>query len=80
MTQDVRRSFCSSQKGLLFGGALSLLVGLFLASVYANFRQGITLHAIQSFDIFAIWYEAPFFRGYVTQVFTADWQSSASRL
>ncbi|WP_314963911.1 type IV secretion system ATPase VirD4 [Bradyrhizobium cosmicum] len=56
-------------KRLLFGAALSLLVGLFLASAYANFQHGVTLQAIQSFDIFAIWYETPFHRGYVTEVF-----------
>ncbi|WP_247808741.1 MULTISPECIES: type IV secretion system ATPase VirD4 [unclassified Bradyrhizobium] len=54
---------------LLIGVALSLPLGVFLASAYANFQDGFTLQAIQSFDILAIWYETPFYRGYVTQVF-----------
>ncbi|RZN13696.1 type IV secretion system ATPase VirD4 [Bradyrhizobium sp. Leo121] len=67
----MRRSLGSSQKleRLSFGAALSLPLGVFLASVYANFQDGVTLQAIQNFDILAIWYEAPFYRGYVTQVF-----------
>lgn len=61
----------SSQKleRLLFGAALSLPLGVFLASAYVNFQHGFTLQAVQSFDVFAIWYETPFYRGYVTQAF-----------
>jgi len=53
----------------LFGAVFSLLSGLFLASVYANFQHGVTPQAIQGFDILAFWYETPFYAGYGTPTF-----------
>jgi type IV secretion system protein VirD4 len=54
---------------VLFGFAFSLLVGSFLASLYANFQHGINPKAIETFDIFAFWYETPLYNGYATSVF-----------
>ncbi|WP_217577455.1 type IV secretion system ATPase VirD4 [Mesorhizobium sp. GbtcB19] len=53
----------------LFALVLSLVTGLFLATAYANFQHGFTPQAIATFDIFAFWYETPFYNGFATRVF-----------
>ncbi|MCJ9670405.1 MULTISPECIES: type IV secretion system ATPase VirD4 [unclassified Neorhizobium] len=54
---------------LLYGFALSLIVGLFFATLYAGFQRGISAQTIDEFDILSFWYETPFHKGYVTPVF-----------
>lgn len=54
---------------LVYGFSLSLIVGLFFATLYAGFQHGISAQTIDSFDILSFWYETPLYKGYVTPVF-----------
>ncbi|AHG50108.1 type VI secretion protein (plasmid) [Rhizobium leguminosarum bv. trifolii CB782] len=49
--------------------ACSLAVGFCAASIYATFGSGFSSRALMSFDIFAFWYQTPFFLGYTTLYF-----------
>ncbi|RZS76848.1 type IV secretion system protein VirD4 [Phyllobacterium myrsinacearum] len=48
---------------------VSLLAGLFMASVYVTFRHGFSGEALMTFNVFAFWYQTPFYLGYLTPVF-----------
>ncbi|WP_117195889.1 type IV secretion system ATPase VirD4 [Rhizobium terrae] len=54
---------------VIYGFFLSLIVGLFFATLYAGFQHGISVQAIDNFDILSFWYETPLYKGYVTPVF-----------
>lgn len=54
---------------LLLSLVFALIVGLFLATIYAAFQYGINASTIKNFDILALWHELPFNKGYVTPVF-----------
>lgn len=53
----------------LIGLIPALFVGLFLSSVYVNFRDGLTPQAIHGFNVFAFWYETPLYQGRITPGF-----------
>lgn len=54
-----------------FGASIvvALLAGLFMASVYATFQHGFSGEAIMTFNVFAFWYQTPYYLGYTTPVF-----------
>jgi type IV secretion system protein VirD4 len=54
---------------LLLGLAFAVVIGLLFSSIYASLQYGITVEALQNVDIFAFWYETPFYRGHATGVF-----------
>ncbi|EJC80774.1 type IV secretory pathway, VirD4 component [Rhizobium leguminosarum bv. trifolii WSM2297] len=47
----------------------SLAVGFCAASIYSTFDSGFSGRALMTFDIFAFWYQTPFFLGYTTLIF-----------
>lgn len=65
MIQDIKGKL----KTLILAMACALPIGLILSSVYATFQHGFNLTALKEIDLFAFWYETPFYRGYVTRAF-----------
>ncbi|SCY90374.1 type IV secretion system ATPase VirD4 [Rhizobium sp. NFACC06-2] len=54
---------------LLFGLGFGIVVGLFLATLYAGFQNGFNPSVLENFDLLAYWWETPLYKGYATQVF-----------
>jgi type IV secretion system protein VirD4 len=54
---------------LVLGVVFSLIVGTFLATIYAAFQSGMGVRTFQSFDVLSFWRELPFNKGYTTPVF-----------
>ncbi|MCW8059650.1 type IV secretion system ATPase VirD4 [Agrobacterium tumefaciens] len=54
---------------LILGVVFSLIVGTFLATIYAAFQSGMGVRTFQNFDILSFWHELPFNKGYTTPVF-----------
>ncbi|SDO11464.1 type IV secretion system ATPase VirD4 [Ensifer sp. YR511] len=65
MIQDGRQKLNT----LLFGIAFSLPVGLVFSSLYITLKHDRSASALAEFDIFAVWYETPFYLGFVTADF-----------
>lgn len=65
MIQDSRNKFST----LVFGVTFSLPIGLIFSSLYVTFEHGLSPSALDDFDLFAFWYETPFYLGFATQTF-----------